>query len=65
MKNIKVIAFDFDDTLFNETYFDETEKKFCFNGRLSFSSRDFKELFTVEINNLKLYGYGIKAISYR
>jgi putative hydrolase of the HAD superfamily len=29
MKNIKV-AFDADDTLFiNETYFDETEKKFC------------------------------------
>jgi putative hydrolase of the HAD superfamily len=27
MKNIKVIAFDADDTLFiNETYFDETEK---------------------------------------
>jgi putative hydrolase of the HAD superfamily len=29
MKN-KVIAFDADDTLFiNETYFDETRKKFC------------------------------------
>jgi putative hydrolase of the HAD superfamily len=26
----KIIAFDADDTLFiNETYFDETEKKFC------------------------------------
>jgi putative hydrolase of the HAD superfamily len=30
MKKYKVIAFDADDTLFiNETYFDETEKKFC------------------------------------
>jgi putative hydrolase of the HAD superfamily len=29
MKNLKVIAFD-DDTLFiNETYFAETEQKFC------------------------------------
>jgi putative hydrolase of the HAD superfamily len=30
MKNLKVIAFDADDTLFiNETYFAETEQKFC------------------------------------
>jgi putative hydrolase of the HAD superfamily len=29
MKNIKSYCFDADDMLFNETYFDETEKKFC------------------------------------
>jgi putative hydrolase of the HAD superfamily len=58
---IKVIA-DADDTLFiNETYFDETEKKILwFDGRLSFTSRISKELFK-EIDNLKLYGYGIKG----
>jgi putative hydrolase of the HAD superfamily len=28
MKNLKVIAFDADDTLFIETYFAETEQKF-------------------------------------
>jgi putative hydrolase of the HAD superfamily len=63
MKNIKVIAFDADDTLFiNETYFDETEKKFCglMEDYLSHQGIS-KELFTVEINNLKLYGYGIKG----
>jgi putative hydrolase of the HAD superfamily len=37
MKNLKVIAFDADDTLFiNETYFAETEEKFCGLMRLSF-----------------------------
>jgi hypothetical protein len=34
-----------------------------FDGRLSFTSRDFEKLFKVEIDNLKLYGYGIKDIS--
>jgi putative hydrolase of the HAD superfamily len=30
MKNLKIIAFDADDTLFvNETYFAEAEEKFC------------------------------------
>ena len=63
MKNIKVIAFDADDTLFiNETYFDETEKKFCglMEDYLSHQGIS-KELFKVEIENLKLYGYGIKG----
>lgn len=63
MKNIKVIAFDADDTLFiNETYFDETEKKFCglMEDYLSHQGIS-KELFKVEIDNLKLYGYGIKG----
>ena len=63
MKNLKVIAFDADDTLFiNETYFDETEKKFCglMEDYLSHQGIS-KELFKVEIYNLKLYGYGIKG----
>ena len=60
---LKVIAFDADDTLWiNETYFDETEKKFCglMEDYLSHQGIS-KELFKVEIDNLKLYGYGIKG----
>jgi hypothetical protein len=37
------------------------EKILWFDGRLSFTSRISKELFKVEIDNLKLYGYGIKG----
>lgn len=59
----KVIAFDADDTLWiNETYFDETEKKFCglMEDYLSHQGLS-QELFKIEIDNLKIYGYGIKA----
>lgn len=61
--NLKVIAFDADDTLFiNEPYFDETEKKFCglMEDYLSHQGIS-QELFKIEIDNLKIYGYGIKA----
>lgn len=61
--NLKVIAFDADDTLFvNEPYFQETEKKFCalMSDYLSHQSLS-QELFKIEIENLDLYGYGIKA----
>ena len=61
--NLKVIAFDADDTLFiNETYFLETEEKFCalMSDYLSHQGLS-QELFKVEIDNLKLYGYGIKG----
>lgn len=61
--SIKVVAFDADDTLWvNEPYFQETEKKFCdlledFLPHHTVS----RELLQTEINNLKLYGYGIKG----
>jgi putative hydrolase of the HAD superfamily len=61
--DIKVIAFDADDTLWvNEPYFQETEEKFCellapYLSRHTLS----QELFKTEIANLKLYGYGIKG----
>ncbi|MFA9187405.1 HAD family hydrolase [Flavobacterium sp. FBOR7N2.3] len=61
--NLKVIAFDADDTLFvNETYFLETEEKFC-ELMSDYLSHDeiAQELFRIEIYNLKIYGYGIKA----
>ena len=61
--SFKVIAFDADDTLFvNETYFLETEEKFCelMSDYLSHQGLS-QELFRIEIANLKIYGYGIKA----
>jgi putative hydrolase of the HAD superfamily len=60
---LKVIAFDADDTLFvNETYFLETEMKFCDLMSDYLSQKGIsQELFKVEIDNLKIYGYGIKA----
>lgn len=61
--NLKVIAFDADDTLFvNEPYFQETERKFCslMEDYLSHQSLS-QELFRIEIKNLPVYGYGIKA----
>lgn len=60
---IKVIAFDADDTLWvNEPYFQEVEKKFCdlLSPYLSHHTLS-QELFKTEIDNLKLYGYGIKG----
>ena len=61
--NLKVIAFDADDTLFvNEPYFQEVEQKFCtiMNDYLSKQGLS-AELFKTEIANLDLYGYGIKG----
>lgn len=61
--NLKVIAFDADDTLFvNEPYFQETEVKFCalMSDYLSHQGLS-QELFKTEIANLELYGYGIKG----
>ena len=62
-KNIKVIGFDADDTLWvNETYFREAEEEF---GRLlsdyETPNKIDQELFKMEMDNLGLYGYGVKA----
>ncbi|MBS1574988.1 MAG: HAD family hydrolase [Bacteroidetes bacterium] len=60
---IKVIAFDADDTLWvNEPYFQETEKKFCalLEDYLP-QHTTAKELFKTEMENLSLYGYGVKG----
>jgi putative hydrolase of the HAD superfamily len=62
-KDIKVIAFDADDTLWtNETYFREAEEAFA--GLLSqyeTKSEIDKALYKTEIKNLAIYGYGIKG----
>ncbi len=63
LKDIKVVGFDADDTLWvNEPYFKELEDKFCelLNNYLS-TDEISKQLFEIEIQNLELYGYGVKA----
>lgn len=63
MKNLKVIAFDADDTLWvNEPYFRAVEDAFCnlLEDYLPHHSVS-KELYKTEMKNLPLYGYGVKA----
>ena len=63
--NIKVIAFDADDTLWvNEPLFQAVENKFCdmmedFLPHHSVS----RELLSIEIANMPIYGYGVKAFA--
>tara|TARA_R110002050_G_scaffold109796_6_gene221216 strand:+ start:5686 stop:6387 length:702 start_codon:yes stop_codon:yes gene_type:complete len=62
-KNIKVIGFDADDTLWvNETYFRDAEEAFAslLDGYETKNKID-QELFKMEMKNLALYGYGIKG----
>jgi len=63
MPAIQVIAFDADDTLWvNEPYFQEVERRFCalLEDYLPHHSVS-QELFRIEMQNLPLYGYGVKA----
>ena len=60
---LKVIAFDADDTLWvNETFFREAETSFC-NLLEDFMPHHSvnQELYRIEVGNIELYGYGIKA----
>jgi putative hydrolase of the HAD superfamily len=60
---IKVIAFDADDTLWvNEPFFREAEEKFA-SLLEDFMPQHaiMKELYRTEIENLGIYGYGIKG----
>jgi putative hydrolase of the HAD superfamily len=61
--NLKVIAFDADDTLWvNEPYFRQTEERFyALLGEYSSQRTLERELLKTEIDNLTLYGYGIKG----
>lgn len=62
---LKVIAFDADDTLWhNEAFFQETEKKlFELLENYLPQHTTARELLKTEIDNLPLYGYGIKAFT--
>lgn len=61
--DLKVIAFDADDTLWvNEPYFRKTEEAFfeLMSDYLQQRSLE-RELMKIEIGNLPLYGYGVKG----
>lgn len=62
-KNIKVIAFDADDTLWvNETYFREAELEFAkLLAKYETANTIDQELFKTEIRNLEFYGFGVKG----
>ncbi len=64
-RNIKVIAFDADDTLWvNEPFFRDAENEFYKLLKNYISEEDCKQLlFEVEIKNLPMYGYGIKPFT--
>lgn len=64
-QNIKVIGFDADDTLWvNETYFREAELEFAkLLSQYETANKIDQELFKIEIDNLPLYGYGVKAFT--
>jgi len=61
--NIQVIGFDADDTLWvNETYFREAEIAFSeLLSQYETHNKIDQELFKVEMENLPLYGYGVKS----
>ncbi len=62
-KNLKVIGFDADDTLWvNETYYRDTEKDFV-KLLQEFANEEIvmSTLMATEIKNLPLYGYGAKG----
>ncbi|MBE7661266.1 HAD family hydrolase [Tenacibaculum finnmarkense] len=63
MNKIKVIAFDADDTLWiNETFFREAEKEFAkLLSGYETENKIHQELYKKEIDNLKIYGYGVKG----
>ncbi len=62
-KDIKVIGFDADDTLWvNETYFRDAELEFAkLLSPYETANKIDQELFKKEVENLPLYGYGIKG----
>jgi putative hydrolase of the HAD superfamily len=61
--NIKVIGFDADDTLWvNETYYREAEMEFAkLLAAYETANKIDQELFKKEMENLSMYGYGIKS----
>jgi putative hydrolase of the HAD superfamily len=63
LKEIKTICFDADDTLwYNETIFRNTEKKFYSLLKDYAPAKQLEHaLLAVELKNIPLYGFGIKA----
>jgi len=65
MNKIKVVAFDADDTLWiNEPYFKEAEQQFCILMEDYLTHQSISQiLFKTQVDNLPLYGYGIKGFT--
>ncbi len=65
LSKIKVIAFDADDTLWvNETIFRKAEEEFCdLLDDYMPKEQANKLLFDIEMQNLPIYGYGIKPFT--
>jgi putative hydrolase of the HAD superfamily len=63
IKNIKVIGFDADDTLWvNEPHYQQVEQEFCkLLAEFLPEKQLSEELFNTEMQNLALYGYGGKS----
>ncbi len=65
MNDIQTIAFDADDTLWiNESHFQDIEADYCrlLSHYLPLEELS-KELFKTEMQNIALYGYGIKSFT--
>ncbi|MDR0228990.1 MAG: HAD family hydrolase [Flavobacteriaceae bacterium] len=65
MNKIKVVAFDADDTLWvNEPFFNQAEKQFCILMEDYLTHQSISQtLFKTQVDNLPLYGYGIKGFT--
>lgn len=65
MKDIKVIAFDADDTLWdNESFFQEIERYYTeVLSKYGDAEKISAELFRTEMDNLEHYGYGVKGFT--
>jgi putative hydrolase of the HAD superfamily len=63
LKDIEIIAFDADDTLWeNENFFRDAEEQFCHILKEYLPKEEIMTtLFQVEVQNMEIYGYGIKA----
>ena len=63
MKEIEIIAFDADDTLWvNEPLFQKVERKFCkLLSEYSHENSVSEALLKVETQNISKYGYGVKS----
>lgn len=65
MKDVKVVGFDADDTLWiNENYFRDAEHEFC-HLMMDWLEHEktADELFKTEMQNLELFGYGAKGFT--
>lgn len=65
MNTFKVVAFDADDTLWvNEPFFREAEQQFCILMEDYLTHQSISQiLFKTQVDNLPLYGYGIKGFT--